>query len=71
MWEGYLIELLEKLKSTLSNTPAFKDVTFTMYSPEDGFYGGQLDNGQWTGMIGELMHGVGRSYSFLMSPHLH
>ena len=46
-YTGYYIELLEIIASELN-------FTFTAYEPEDGQYG-SVQNGQWTGMVRELI----------------
>ena len=46
-YTGYYIELLEIIASELN-------FTFTAYEPEDSQYG-SVQNGQWTGMVRELI----------------
>jgi len=52
-FKGYIPDLLEKLASQ----PGC-DCSFTLKLVEDGKYGVQGRNGQWNGMIGEVVHGV-------------
>ncbi len=50
-YSGYTIDVLVKIAERLN-------FTFEIREPEDGQYGSLLDNGQWSGMIGELERGV-------------
>ena len=50
-YSGYTIDVLVRISEMLN-------FTFEIDEPEDGQYGIQLENGNWSGMIGELQRGV-------------
>ena len=50
-FEGFCVKLLEALASKL-------DFQYTIHLVRDEKYGSQLDNGSWTGMVGELIDRV-------------
>ncbi|XP_061165181.1 glutamate receptor ionotropic, kainate 3-like [Saccostrea echinata] len=49
-FEGYCVELLQKLSETL-------DFKFELYLVHDNKFGARLPNGQWNGMVGEVLAG--------------
>jgi len=60
-FKGYIPELLEKL----ANEPDC-ECNFTLKLVADGKYGVQGGNLEWSGMIGELVRGVGvKIYLFI------
>ena len=51
-YEGFCVDLLEKLSESLS-------FTYEIYRVPDGNYGSQnKEDGTWNGMIGEILAGV-------------
>ena len=50
-YEGYVVDLIR----ALSKQVKFK---YNMYIVEDGAYGAQLPNGEWNGMIRDLIDHV-------------
>ena len=50
-YEGFCVKLLDTLASKL-------DFKYTIHLVRDEKYGSQLDNGSWTGMVGELIDKV-------------
>lgn len=52
VWEGYCIELIEKLAG-----PDMMDFDYDLVIPEDGEFGLKV-NGVWNGLVGDLAKGV-------------
>ena len=50
-FEGYCIELLQKLADVL-------DFKYELYLVHDNNFGGRLADGNWNGMVGEVLAGV-------------
>ena len=50
VWEGYCIELIEKLANMM-------DFDYDLVIPEDKMFGQKI-NGVWNGLVGDLAKGV-------------
>lgn len=50
-FEGYSVDLIHEVAKML-------DFNFEIYLVHDGNFGTKMQNGQWNGMIGELLKGV-------------
>ena len=53
MFEGLSIDLLNKLSEKMG-------FRYTIRLVADGLYGGQLEDGSWTGLVGDLTRRVKR-----------
>lgn len=56
-FEGYCIELLQKLASIL-------DFKYELYLVHDNNFGARLADGHWDGMVGEVLAGVSVCHFF-------
>ena len=50
-FEGFCVDLMREIA-------LLTDMTYSIHLVRDGKYGGQMANGSWNGMIGELIDGV-------------
>lgn len=62
---GYCIDLLKEIV----NQSEFK-FDYTIYLAPDGLYGHKSENGEWNGMIGELVRKVGFDRMFTLGVYL-
>ena len=51
-FRGFVPDVMEHLKDML-------DFNYELYTVPDGQFGAKMDNGEWNGMIGEVLSGVG------------
>ena len=56
-YEGYCADLAEKIAAQI-------EFRYKIVPVKDGKYGALEDNGQWNGMVGELIRHVRRFHSF-------
>lgn len=61
-FEGFCVELLERLSKDLG-------FTYTIHAVKDGRYGSEV-NGTWDGMIGEIIRNVIHSLPLSLYPSL-
>ena len=59
LYEGYVADLASEVAQRVG-------IDYIIQPVKDGKYGSEDENGEWNGMIGELIRGV-RSTSFLIS----
>lgn len=50
-YEGYAVDLIKEVADNLK-------FNFELYLVTDGKFGSRLPNGEWNGMVGELLAGV-------------
>ena len=56
-YSGFCIDLLDELAKILK-------FTYEIYVSPDGKYGFETENGNWNGMIGELLNEVFKTFFF-------
>lgn len=56
-FEGFAVELIADIAEML-------DFEYEIYLVNDGKFGNKLPNGEWNGMIGELLAGVNKNIFF-------
>ena len=58
MYRGLCIDLMDKLSELMG-------FSYTLKIVEDGRYGGQDEDGNWMGLIGDLVNRVSNSVIFI------
>jgi len=64
IWEGYCIDFIKELSKHMQ-------FDYDLVIPDDQEFGKRLPNGEWSGLIGDLVKGVGSSGLFLYLYTLH
>ena len=54
-YEGFVLDMMDEISAMLK-------FTYELYEVPDGNFGSELPNGEWNGMMGQVMSGVGDNY---------
>ena len=64
MYEGLCIDLMDKLSELMG-------FSYTLRTVEDGRYGGQDEDGNWMGLIGDLVNRVSNSRNIVSNTDIY